>query len=339
MLFSAGLVFLMLALGGLVLLSTRSFSREKLATPVSGEALLPPTLTSMPTPTATPTPTHTPDSPVRENQPPKAIISGPTSGLVGQALNFSEAESSDDGTIVSYIWNFGDGTTDSGKNVTHSYSAVGNYKVTLTVTDDGVGVPMPVPVPILPHIWGALPSIIRTLAKLDARDRRELESLLLSFLEEKDIGQVVRAIRALSSEFDHKHKIDSQIASRLIEIYHNSAARYGDGDALRGTESTEVGLIRELVVSRSDLLSDLVKLAERFDMEDKKRVARLLLEEIERAESDRLLLGALRALHDLQLDSAAIPENTRTRVLALLEHKDWGIADAAFEVGVQYKLI
>ena len=74
------------------------------------------------------------------NRPPKAMISGPTSGLVGQALSFSGAESSDDGTIVSYIWNFGDGTTDSGKDVTHSYSAVGNYKVTLTVTDDGNGI-------------------------------------------------------------------------------------------------------------------------------------------------------------------------------------------------------
>ena len=73
------------------------------------------------------------------NRAPKAMISGPTSGLVGQALSFSGAESSDDGTIVSYIWNFGDGTVDSGKNVTHSYGAVGNYKVTLTVTDDGNG--------------------------------------------------------------------------------------------------------------------------------------------------------------------------------------------------------
>jgi PKD repeat protein len=74
------------------------------------------------------------------NQPPKAVISGPTSGLVGETLSFSGANSSDeDGRIASYAWNFGDGATDSGKDVTHSYSTAGSYKITLTVTDDGKG--------------------------------------------------------------------------------------------------------------------------------------------------------------------------------------------------------
>ena len=75
------------------------------------------------------------------NQPPKAVISVlPTSGLVGETLSFSGAGSTDDdGRIVSYAWDFGDGTTGSGKNVTHSYSAAGSYRVTLTVTDDGKG--------------------------------------------------------------------------------------------------------------------------------------------------------------------------------------------------------
>jgi nucleoid-associated protein YgaU len=74
------------------------------------------------------------------NQPPTAVISGRTSGLVGETVSFSGADSSDeDGRIVSYAWNFGDGTTGSGRDVTHSYSAAGSYKITLTVTDDGKG--------------------------------------------------------------------------------------------------------------------------------------------------------------------------------------------------------
>jgi len=41
-----------------------------------------------------------------------------------------------DGTIVSYFWDFGDGTNATGVTTSHSYSAIGNYTVTLTVTDD-----------------------------------------------------------------------------------------------------------------------------------------------------------------------------------------------------------
>jgi len=73
------------------------------------------------------------------NRPPEAVISGPTSGLVGETLSFSGADSKDDSRIVSYVWNFGDGTTGSEISVTHVYTAAGSYQVTLTVTDDGKG--------------------------------------------------------------------------------------------------------------------------------------------------------------------------------------------------------
>ena len=41
-----------------------------------------------------------------------------------------------DGSIESYAWNFGDGSTDSGASATHRYDASGTYTVRLTVTDD-----------------------------------------------------------------------------------------------------------------------------------------------------------------------------------------------------------
>src|SRR5713101_2379850 len=67
-------------------------------------------------------------------QPPVASF---TSGCGGLTCSFDGTISSDpDGTIVSYSWNFGDGTTGSGPIVSHTYAAAGTYTVELTVTDN-----------------------------------------------------------------------------------------------------------------------------------------------------------------------------------------------------------
>ncbi len=71
------------------------------------------------------------------NQPPTAVITGPTTGVVGTSLAFSGAQSTDpDGSIASYAWNFGDGQTRAGATVANSYSAAGTFIVRLTVTDN-----------------------------------------------------------------------------------------------------------------------------------------------------------------------------------------------------------
>jgi len=71
-----------------------------------------------------------------EPQPPVAVIStSPNSNPL--TVNFSSSNSSDpDGTIVSYAWDFGDGTTSTEANPVKTYSSAGTYTVTLTVTDN-----------------------------------------------------------------------------------------------------------------------------------------------------------------------------------------------------------
>jgi hypothetical protein len=53
----------------------------------------------------------------------------------GTAATFIASSSTDNMGIISYDWNFGDGSTKTGISVTHSYSSAGIYTVNLTVED------------------------------------------------------------------------------------------------------------------------------------------------------------------------------------------------------------
>ncbi len=65
-----------------------------------------------------------------------AATANKTSGPAPLDVNFSSAGSNDpDGNPLSYLWNFGDGTTSTAANPSHTYDANGTYKVTLTVSD------------------------------------------------------------------------------------------------------------------------------------------------------------------------------------------------------------
>lgn len=48
----------------------------------------------------------------------------------------ASASQDPDGSIVSYTWDFGDGTSGTGMTTTHTYATAGNYQVKLTVTDN-----------------------------------------------------------------------------------------------------------------------------------------------------------------------------------------------------------
>jgi len=56
---------------------------------------------------------------------------------VGTAVSFSSTASTDpDGRITTWEWSFGEGGTSFDQNPSHVYQAVGDFTVTLTVTDD-----------------------------------------------------------------------------------------------------------------------------------------------------------------------------------------------------------
>src|SRR5207253_715805 len=68
--------------------------------------------------------------------PPKAKIKAPPVIWTGTPAAFDGTSSTPgSGTIASYEWDFGDGTTGSGGHPSHTYAVAGPYHVTLTVTN------------------------------------------------------------------------------------------------------------------------------------------------------------------------------------------------------------
>lgn len=72
------------------------------------------------------------------NAPPQPQFTTPDRPLsVSEATLLSaEASVDPDGTILSYLWDFGDGAKGDGERVSYAWTAPGIYDVTLTVTDD-----------------------------------------------------------------------------------------------------------------------------------------------------------------------------------------------------------
>ena len=82
-------------------------------------------------------PPSTPPATPSQNNKPTANAGGPYKGFLGEEIQFNGPKSSDsDGKIISYEWNYGDGTNGAGNITTHSYSRKGTYTIILTVTDD-----------------------------------------------------------------------------------------------------------------------------------------------------------------------------------------------------------
>ncbi len=68
------------------------------------------------------------------NVAPVANFSFVTNALVA---TFTDSSTDSDGTIASRSWNFGDSSTSTATNPSHTYAAAGTYSVSLQVTDNG----------------------------------------------------------------------------------------------------------------------------------------------------------------------------------------------------------
>ncbi|MCA1836999.1 MAG: PKD domain-containing protein, partial [Actinobacteria bacterium] len=71
-------------------------------------------------------------NPPASDAPPNAVF---TASCTELSCNFTDGSNDPDGTIVSRMWDYGDGSAHSDV-AAHTYTAEGTYGITLTVTDD-----------------------------------------------------------------------------------------------------------------------------------------------------------------------------------------------------------
>ncbi len=73
---------------------------------------------------------------IPDNRPPVAAIEADQSvGAVPHAVQFTSASKDFDNDALTYSWDFGDGTTSTEENPMHTFTASGEYAVSLTVSD------------------------------------------------------------------------------------------------------------------------------------------------------------------------------------------------------------
>jgi PKD repeat protein len=67
--------------------------------------------------------------------PTAAFSAAPSQPKAGELVAFTDL-STDDGDVVTWHWDFGDGNASAAQNPSHEYKEAGTYTVTLTIWDD-----------------------------------------------------------------------------------------------------------------------------------------------------------------------------------------------------------
>lgn len=163
---------------------------------------------------------------VTGTQPPLASIAA-AAGIEGAPTSFSAAASIDpNGSIVSYAWDFGDGSVGSGATPTHEYEFFGNYPVRLIITDnDGfadtvfsdVDVAQATPAQASTQVADEIEALLTGFDALPSALRSASTSSTLGRGEAQSLRTKVRAIQA-SLGRDNSNSLLGQLGALENEI-------------------------------------------------------------------------------------------------------------------------
>ena len=197
---------------------------------------------------------ESPVAPPPPPPPPEEPNELPTAGFtidvdLGQApleVNFDAASSSDpDGTLVSYSWEFGDGTTATGVRVAHTYAEVGMYQVDLTVKDNRDGEATARDSVVVWSPAGSGPNIIQGTVWFDRNmdeamdaDERVLEGFVV-FLDEDEDGTYDNGEALTFSSADGTYEFAGLDADRSYSV--SQILHFGWSSTYAGPSATPSG--------------------------------------------------------------------------------------------------
>ena len=173
------------------------------------------------------------------NVPPVARPGGPYAGTTGVAVAFNGSTSTDaDGTIASYAWNFGDGTTATGPTPTKTYSTAGTFTVALTVTDNSGATntanttatitSTPVNQPPVARPGGPYSATVGTALTLNGSASSDPDGSIASY--EWRMGDTTRMTTVLSDDFaDNARDAAKWSVGTVFGIIYAGAAGYDPG--------------------------------------------------------------------------------------------------------------
>lgn len=136
---------------------------------------------------------------------PTAVVSSDReTGHAGEPVRFDGSGSTDgDGRIVSFAWDFGDGTSSTERSPSHTFADNGTHAVTLTVTDDGGN-----------RITARRDFVIRpfwTYAVYMAADNNLAVDGLLDLMEMETVGSTPQMKVVVQAEFSPRYLQQSNL--------------------------------------------------------------------------------------------------------------------------------
>jgi chitodextrinase len=168
--------------------------------------------------------------------PTASFTADPASGKAPLRVSFNGTYSNDpDGTIDSYIWDFGDGSTGSGETTSHEYTSAGTYTVTLTVTDnDGatdtttatITVTEPAPTPTPSPAPTATPSQAPTLGGGGGGS---------CFIATAAYGSAMEPHVKVLREFCDRFLLTNPVGKAFVDIYNTYSPPVADFIAIHDT--------------------------------------------------------------------------------------------------------